>query len=123
MRRCGKNCAPYVRSTRSCWPTLTSASTTSPSLDNRLHRLITTAVPNRFIDDFYDVITLIFHYHYQWNKRDERQRNEVAIGEHLAYIDALLARDRQQVEHACRAHLASARQTLRRAFLSALEEE
>ena len=91
-------------------------------LDNRLHRLITMAVPNRFIDDFYDVITLIFHYHYQWNKRDERQRNEIAIGEHLAYIDALLARDRRQVERACRAHLASARQTLRRAFLSALEE-
>ncbi len=92
-------------------------------LDNRLHRLITTAVPNRFIDDFYDVITLIFHYHYQWNKRDERQRNEVAIGEHLVYIDALLARDRQRVKQACRAHLTSARQTLRRAFLSALEEK
>ncbi len=89
-------------------------------LDNRLHRLINTAVPNRFIDDFYDVITLIFHYHYQWNKRDERQRNEVAIGEHLVYIDALLARDRRRVESACNAHLASARQTLRRAFLSAL---
>ena len=79
-------------------------------------------MPNRFIDDFYDVITLIFHYHYQWNKRDERQRNEVAIGEHLAYIDALLARDRRRVEQACRAHLASARHTLRRAFLSALAE-
>ncbi|RYY23640.1 MAG: GntR family transcriptional regulator [Sphingomonadales bacterium] len=85
-------------------------------LDNRLHRLVTTAVPNRFIDDFYDVITLIFHYHYQWNKRDERQRNEVAINEHLAYIDALLARDGRRVEHTCRLHLASARQTLRRAF-------
>jgi DNA-binding GntR family transcriptional regulator len=86
------------------------------ALDNRLHRLINTAVPNRFIDDFYDIITLIFHYHYQWNKRDERQRNEVAIGEHLAYIDALLARDRRQVDQACRAHLASARLTLQRAF-------
>jgi DNA-binding GntR family transcriptional regulator len=92
-------------------------------LDNRFHRLINTAVPNRFIDDFYDIITLIFHYHYQWNKRDERQRNEVAIGEHLAYIDALLARDRRRVEAACRAHLTSARQTLRRAFLAAVPDE
>lgn len=92
-------------------------------LDNRLHRLINAAVPNRFIDDFYDVITLIFHYHYQWNKRDERQRNEVAIGEHIAYIDALLARDRRQVEQTCRAHLASARQTLRRAFATVAEED
>ncbi len=92
-------------------------------LDNRLHRLINSAVPNRFIGDFYDIIAIIFHYHYQWNKQDERQRNEAAIGEHLAYIDALLARDRRQVEQACRAHLASARQTLRRAFLTAQAEE
>jgi DNA-binding GntR family transcriptional regulator len=81
-------------------------------LDSRFHRLINSAVPNRFIDDFYDIITLIFHYHYQWNKRDERQRNEVAIREHLTYIDALLGRNVSIVELACRAHLASARETL-----------
>jgi DNA-binding GntR family transcriptional regulator len=32
-------------------------------LDSRFHRLINSAAPNRFIDGFYDVITLIFHYH------------------------------------------------------------
>jgi len=83
-------------------------------LDNRFHRLINAAAPNRFIDDFYDIITFIFHYHYQWNKRDERQRNEVAIQEHLAYIEALTARDPRRIEAACRAHLASARKTLLR---------
>jgi DNA-binding GntR family transcriptional regulator len=84
-------------------------------LDNRFHRLINSARSNRFIDDFYDIITLIFHYHYQWNKRDERQRNEVAIREHLTYIEALLSRSRAMVELACRAHLTSARETLIRA--------
>ena len=83
-------------------------------LDNRFHRLINVASPNRFIDDFYDIITFIFHYHYQWNKRDERQRNEVAIREHLAYIEALTKRDRSNIETACRAHLASAKKTLLR---------
>ena len=83
-------------------------------LDSRLHQLINTAAPNRFIEDFYDIITLIFHYHYQWNKRDERQRNEVAVREHLAYIEALQARSLTNVELACRAHLASARETLLR---------
>jgi DNA-binding GntR family transcriptional regulator len=83
-------------------------------LDSRFHRLINAAAPNRFIDGFYDVITLIFHYHYQWNKRDERQRNEAAIREHLAYIDALVGRDTVRIERACRAHLASARHTLLR---------
>jgi DNA-binding GntR family transcriptional regulator len=81
-------------------------------LDSKLHRLINSATPNRFIDSFYDIITLIFHYHYQWNKRDERQRNERAIHEHLAYIDALLQRDVDAAERACRTHLASARNTL-----------
>lgn len=81
-------------------------------LDSRFHRLINAATPNRFIDDFYDVITLIFHYHYQWRKHDERQRNEVAIREHLAYIDALLSRDAARVQAACRVHLASAKETL-----------
>ena len=81
-------------------------------LDARFHRLINAASPNRFIDGFYDIISLIFHYHYQWNKHDERQRNEIAIQEHLAYIAALLSRDEAAVERACRTHLASARLTL-----------
>jgi len=84
-------------------------------LDSRFHRLINSAAPNRFIDGFYDLISLIFHYHYQWNKQDERQRNEVAIREHIAYIDALASRDGGKVEAACVAHLASAKKTLMRA--------
>lgn len=83
-------------------------------LDSRFHRLINSVAPNRFIDSFYDIITLIFHYHYQWNKQDERQRNEAAIGEHLTYIEALLSRNARIVELACRAHLTSAKQTLLR---------
>jgi len=84
-------------------------------LDSRFHHAVNSAAPNRFIDGFHDIITLIFHYHYQWNKRDERQRNEAAIREHLAYIDALLSRKIALVELACRAHLASAKATLLRA--------
>jgi DNA-binding GntR family transcriptional regulator len=81
-------------------------------LDSRFHRLVNSAAPNKFIDDFYDIITLIFHYHYQWNKQDERQRNEVAIREHLAYIEALLSHSGAMTELACKAHLLSARETL-----------
>jgi DNA-binding GntR family transcriptional regulator len=81
-------------------------------LDSRFHRLIGSAAPNRFIDSFNDIITLVFHYHYQWKKHDERQRNEVAIREHLAYIDALLSREIVAIETTCIAHLQSARATL-----------
>ena len=81
-------------------------------LDARFHRLINDASNNRFIRDFYEVMAFIFHYHYQWNKTLERQRNAAAINEHLRYIDALLSRDWDRVEKAAGAHLATARKTL-----------
>jgi DNA-binding GntR family transcriptional regulator len=81
-------------------------------LDERLHRLIHDASRNRFIVDFYDVIAMIFHYHYQWNKAQEKTRNKMALKEHLAYIAALKSGDAGRVDRACRAHLKSARETL-----------
>jgi DNA-binding GntR family transcriptional regulator len=81
-------------------------------LDERFHRLINSASRNRFMEDFYGVITLIFHYHYQWKKADEKERNGVALREHLKYIDALFSRNPEQIEAACRHHLKSARNTL-----------
>jgi len=81
-------------------------------LDERFHRLINDASRNRFIVGFYDVISMIFHYHYQWNKRDEKERNIAAIGEHLLYIEALQSRDRNAATAACRAHMTTARSTL-----------
>ena len=81
-------------------------------LDERFHRLINDASQNRFIVDFYDIISLIFHYHYQWNKVDERARNRAAILEHLDYIDALFSRHPKRIELACMTHLNSARKTL-----------
>jgi DNA-binding GntR family transcriptional regulator len=81
-------------------------------LDERFHRLINDASQNRFIVDFYAIISLIFHYHYQWNKADERERNRAAIYEHLDYIEALFSRDPKRIELTCKAHLNSARKTL-----------
>lgn len=86
------------------------------SLDNRFHRLVNESSPNRFIDDFSDIITFIFHYHYQWNKADEKERNKAAITEHLAYIEALQSQNRRRTESACRKHLRSARNTLLRSL-------
>ena len=87
-----------------------------PELDERFHRLINDASRNRFIVSFYDIISLIFHYHYQWNKRDERERNIAAIREHLACIEALRSRDRKGVASAVEAHMTTARATLFRAI-------
>jgi DNA-binding GntR family transcriptional regulator len=55
---------------------------------------------------------MVFHYHYQWNRVTQKERNRRAIAEHLDYIRALKGGDRDALESACRTHLASARQTL-----------
>ncbi len=81
-------------------------------LDERFHLLVQTASRNRFIIDFYDIISIVFHYHYQWNKTNARARNQRALEEHLVYIDALRSRDPKRAEEACRLHLRSARETL-----------
>ena len=81
-------------------------------LDERFHLLVHKSSSNRFIIDFYDVIAIVFHYHYQWNKANARERNARALEEHLAYIAALQSRDPKLAEEACRRHLKSARETL-----------
>ncbi|MBD9374470.1 GntR family transcriptional regulator [Rhizobium sp. ARZ01] len=81
-------------------------------LDERFHLFVHKASKNRFIIDFYDIIAIVFHYHYQWNKTNARQRNARALEEHLAYIEALQSRDPARIDEACRRHLKSARETL-----------
>ena len=78
-------------------------------LDGRFHRLINNASKNRFVADFYGIISLIFHYHYQWRKVGEKERNVVALREHLEYIEALFTRNPERIEAASRRHLKSAR--------------
>jgi len=81
-------------------------------LDERFHTTLGKTVQNRFASEFQKVITLVFHYHYQWDKKDERERNTAAIGEHLRLIEALQARDEQAALAAAREHLQTSKQTL-----------
>ncbi|SJZ54720.1 GntR family transcriptional regulator [Consotaella salsifontis] len=83
-----------------------------PHVDNSLHSLINSASKNRFINRFDNLRCLIFHCHYSWNKVDEKERNFVAIHEHLRYIAALRSRDKRAIEDAAIFHLGTARQTL-----------
>lgn len=81
-------------------------------LDERFHQAINAIPSNRFVSEFQKLISLIFHYHYQWNKSDELSRNTDAIHEHLVYIDALRSRDLDRALKAARDHLATSKQTL-----------
>lgn len=81
-------------------------------LDEKFHATINAVVKNRFVVDFQKVISLIFHYHYQWDKQMERQRNQAAIHEHRRIIAALQSRDARTAEAAVEAHLATSKETL-----------
>lgn len=81
-------------------------------LDDTFHELINSVAENRFINNFHTLRCLVFHYHYQWVKDDEVQRNIVAIQEHLTYIAALRSRDRDAIRAAGQAHLRTALQGL-----------
>lgn len=83
-----------------------------PRLDERFHRIWIDDFGNRFIKDFFDLISLIFHYHYRWSKHDERERNHFAIVQHLEIISALEAGDTETARQAFFAHLVHAKETL-----------
>lgn len=81
-------------------------------LDERFHNIIGSVIHNRFAREFQKVIALIFHYHYQWDKKDERERNIAAVNEHLRLIEALKWRDQEAALAAARDHLHTSKQTL-----------
>ncbi|MFP3385273.1 MULTISPECIES: GntR family transcriptional regulator [Tritonibacter] len=81
-------------------------------LDERFHLAINSVVRNRFIAEFQKVISLIFHYHYMWDKTEEKDRNAAAIDEHIAIIDALEARDAEAARLAAQRHLRTSKTTL-----------
>ncbi|MDG4717820.1 MULTISPECIES: GntR family transcriptional regulator [Thalassospira] len=85
-------------------------------LDARFHATLNRVSNNRFVDEFQDIISLIFHYHYQWNKKDEKERNEAAILEHLAYIKALRSRNWEAIKSNAIKHLGTAKNTLLRSL-------
>lgn len=85
-------------------------------LDEKFHVAINSVVKNRFVTHFQKVISLIFHYHYQWDKSSQRDRNRAAIGEHRQIITAVRARDPDQAQAAMQAHLATSKKTLIASF-------
>ena len=81
-------------------------------LDEAFHSAINAVVENRFVAESRKAVSLIFHYHYMWDKRDEEARNAAAIREHLAIIAALEERDEEKALAATRRHLTTAATTL-----------
>ncbi len=81
-------------------------------LDRRFHFIIQQASGNRFFMQFFDVVSLICHYHYQWDKHDEYERNTVALKEHIEIMTHLLAHNTSGVINALEIHLNTSKETL-----------
>lgn len=87
-----------------------------PSLDREFHSLLIGLLNNRFAQALNDAVSMVFHYHYQWNKQDELPRNRYALQEHIAILEALVARNVPAALDAMRTHLQSARSTMHKAI-------
>jgi len=87
-----------------------------PALDRDFHAFLMGRLNNRFAQGFFDLVSLVFHYHYQWDKSQEMVRNEYAVHEHLDILRALARRDVTGAREAMRIHLNSARSSLLQAI-------
>jgi DNA-binding GntR family transcriptional regulator len=89
-----------------------------PAIDQQLHSLILSATQNRFAAQLYDIVSFVFHYHYMWDKVDERERNEVASHEHLKILRALKARRFDAARARLIDHLRTSRRTLEHSLIT-----
>jgi len=87
-----------------------------PALDREFHTFLIGLLNNRFAQGFYDIVSFVFHYHYQWDKRAEMGRNKYALQEHLAILRALAAHDAPRALACMQEHLASSRRTMLQAI-------
>lgn len=83
-----------------------------PALDSDFHTFLIRLLHNRFAQSLYDTVSLVFHYHYLWDKDEELSRNQYAVHEHLDILRALVRRDIAGAAEAMRIHLNSSRSTL-----------
>lgn len=83
-----------------------------PALDREFHGFLISLLDNRFAQGLNEAVSMVYHYHYQWDKRDELPRNQYALQEHLAILRPLAKGDVAAALAAMRTHLHSARTTM-----------
>ncbi|MFH8135974.1 FCD domain-containing protein [Pantoea osteomyelitidis] len=86
------------------------------ALDKEMHSLILSAANNPFFNQSLEIISVIFHSHYQWDENDLKQRNIVALEEHMAILTALIGRQDVDALCALHNHLATAKSSMVRSI-------
>jgi DNA-binding GntR family transcriptional regulator len=85
-----------------------------PDLDKALHYAIKKSSNNRFTNQFYDIVSFVCHYHYQWDKTGELERFTNAINEHIDILNNLVTHNTAGAIMSMERHLQSAETTLLR---------
>ncbi|WNC68218.1 GntR family transcriptional regulator [Thalassotalea nanhaiensis] len=85
-----------------------------PDLDRALHLIIQNCAKNRFTKQFFDIVSFVCHYHYQWDKTGELERFTVAIDEHIDLLNNLITHNNAGAIMSMEKHLNSAESTLLR---------
>lgn len=85
-------------------------------LDREFHALLLSAADNIFFNQSLEIISVIFHFHYQWDESDLKQRNIIAIDEHMTILSALICRSDLDAILALRNHLETAKQSMLRSI-------
>ncbi|WP_058910017.1 GntR family transcriptional regulator [Entomohabitans teleogrylli] len=81
-------------------------------LDRDFHALLLSAADNVFFNQSLEIISIIFHFHYQWDEKDLQQRNIVSVDQHMIILTAMLAGDEPAAAGALHSHLDTARQAM-----------
>ena len=85
-------------------------------LDREFHALLLSAADNIFFNQSLEIISVIFHFHYQWDESDLKQRNIIAIDEHMTILSALICRSDLDATLALCNHLNTAKQSMIRSI-------
>lgn len=85
-------------------------------LDHDFHALLLSAADNVFFNQSLEIISVIFHFHYQWDESDLKQRNIIAIDEHMTILSALICRSDLDATLALHNHLNTAKQSMIRSI-------
>ncbi len=85
-------------------------------LDRDFHRLILSAANNTFFNQSLEIISVIFHFHYQWDETHLKQQNIISIEEHMAILSALICRNDQAAARELHRHLETAKQAMIRSL-------
>lgn len=89
-------------------------------LDRDFHQLILASNDNPFFIQSFDLISVIFHFHYQWDSSDLKERNSIAVSEHIAILSAILQKDEAKATAALCKHLSTAKVSMRESITRSL---